>query len=181
MVDVNTTFKELQPRIRQEIIDYLKEYSIRNQFGLSNIPAHEHTGTDSDQVSYQNLSNRSFFITTKVQGTSAATASNYGVFFIAPYACNILSIYEVHNVAGTDGGAVNLNIEKLRPGVALNSGSTLLPTAIDLKATANYVTSGTLTPVLATKQLAIGDRLALKDTGTLTSVADVCVIIEITY
>lgn len=174
-------FEAIRPQVRQEIADYIRDYAVRNQYGLSAIPAHEHTGTDVAQVSYGNLSDRTFFVTTKVPGTSAATAANYGVFFVAPYRCVVLSVREVHGTAGTDGGAVTLNVEKLLPGVALNSGSELLPTPFSLKTTAAYSQAGTLTPTLSTRQLAVGDRLALRDAGTLTAVADVCVIMEITY
>jgi hypothetical protein len=179
--DLQKTYADLKPLIDQQIIDSIKLYAQRNQYGLSDIPSHEHSGTDTNQVNYQNLTNKSVFITVRVPGTNAALTTNYGVFYIAPYACNVLAIYEAHGTAGTDGGSVGVNIEKLRPGVALDSGTILLPTAFNLKAASNYTYQGTLTPTLSTKQLAAGDRLALKDTGTLTSVADVCVIIEITY
>ena len=179
--NTDQVFKDLQPLIRQEIADYIRDYSVRNQYGLSNVPTHSHTGTDTLQVEYDNLTGKKFFIHTKIPGTNASLVTNYGVFFIAPYACNVLAIYEVHGVAGTDGGSVTLNVEKLRAGVALDSGTVLMPTAFNLKSTANYVTTAGLTTVLATKQLAKGDRLALKDAGTLTSVADICVIIELTY
>jgi len=174
-------WKDLQPRIRQEIADYIKDYSIRNQYGLSNIPAHEHSGTDTLQVTFDNLASKKMFITAKVSGTNAALTTSYGVFYIAPYACNVIGVYLTHGVAGTNGGAVTLNVEKLTPGEALDSGDALLPTSYNLKGTANYVTQGTLTSILSYKQLAAGDRLALKDAGTLTTVADVCVIIEIQY
>jgi hypothetical protein len=174
-------WNELQPRIRQEIADYLRDYALRNQYGLSNIPVHEHSGTDTLQVNFDNLASKKMFVLTKVAGTDAAFTAYYGVFFIAPYACNVLSVYLTHGTAGTNAGSVGLNIEKLTPGVALDNGVNLLPTAYNLKGAANYVTQATMTPILAYKQLAAGDRLALRDLGTLTSVADVCVIIEIQY
>lgn len=179
--NTDQTWKDIQPKVRQEVADYIKDYSIRNQYGLSNIPAHEHSGTDTLQVTFDNLASKKMFITTRIGGTNAALATNYGVFFMAPYACNVLTAYFTHGVAGSDAGAVTLNIEKLTPGEALNAGDTLLPTAYNLKGAANYTTAGTVTSVLSYKQLAAGDRLALKDTGTLTAVADVCVIIEIQY
>ena len=125
----------------------------------------------------ENILNKDgFYITVRVQGTDAATASNYGVFFIAKNPCEVFLVSEVHEVAGTDAGAVELNIEQLTSGTALNSGNEILVTDFNLKSTAN-------TPVekegtaLQNRQLKRGERLALKDIGTLTSVDDVCVTI----
>ena len=113
--------------------------------------------------------------------SDGATSSNYDAFFIALYPCEVVAIGETHRVAGTNGGAVTLNIEKLTSGQALDAGSVLLTTEINLKGTAN-------TPQLFSvndkdfvftnvRQLDVGDRLALKDTGTLTSVAGVQVTV----
>lgn len=117
-------------------------------------------------------------VTTKVHGINAATASNYGVFFVADKTYTIDSITEVHGTAGTDGGAVTLQIERLQSTEALDSGDTLLSAAFNLKGTANTVQYGELvrTNVLI---LGIGDRLSLKDSGTLTSVADVVVTVTL--
>lgn len=117
-------------------------------------------------------------VTAKVQGVDAATASNYGIFFVADKTYAINSITEVHGTTGTDGGAVTLQIERLQGTEALDAGDTLLSTAFNLKGTANTVQYGELvrTNILI---LGIGDRLSLKDSGTLTSVADVVVTVTL--
>ena len=118
-------------------------------------------------------------ITVKVQGSDAATASNYGIFFVNPLE-NVLVVYsvaEVHQAAGTDSGAVTLQIERLQGTEALDSGDELLLTAFDLKGAANTVQYGTLVANGELLQLNKGDRLALKDAGTLTDVQNVCVSI----
>lgn len=121
-------------------------------------------------------------ITISLPGALSATATNYGVFFIANRPIEIMKIKEVHSTAGSDGGAVTLQIEKLTGTTALDSGSTILNTAFDLKGTANTVVSYSgYIGLNANRQLVEGDRLALKDAGTLTSLAGVCVTIYYKY
>ena len=121
-------------------------------------------------------------ITVSLPGTLSATATNYGVFFIANRPIEITKIKEVHNTAGSDGSAVTLQIEKLTGTTALDSGSTILNTAFNLKGTANTVVSYQgYKDLTINRQLVEGDRLALKDAGTLTNVAGVCVTIYYKY
>lgn len=115
-------------------------------------------------------------ITVSLPDTTAATAANYGTFFTADRAYRVLSAAEVHLVKGTDGGAVTLNIEKLTGTTAPDSGVTLLSTAFDLKGTINTVQFGSMVVTDAT-YLKRGDRLCLKDAGTLTAVAFVNVTV----
>jgi len=118
-------------------------------------------------------------VTVKLKGTDAATAGNYGKFFVNPFgkALTVSYISEVHGTAGTDGSAVTLQIERLQGTEALDSGDTLLSTAFDLKGTINTVQYGVLVSNGQLLQLNKGDRLALKDSGVLTAVADVVITI----
>lgn len=144
-------------------------------------PTHVHNGFDSNNVSFTDVLQKKIYVHHTIQGAAAATAANYGVFLIVPIACLVTRIQEVHQTLGTDGGAVSLNIEKLTGTTVLDSGSTLLPTAFDLKASVNAVRTGTLTGTSSTRSLAAGDRLAMKDSGTLTSVANVTVLVELQF
>ena len=111
---------------------------------------------------------------------SRATAG-FGVFFINRIApCYVSAFYEVHQTAGTDGSAVTLMLEKLTGTTALDSGSDVLSATLSLKATANTVQTGSLSATFPNRNLALGDRLALEDTGVLTSVANVTVFVELT-
>jgi hypothetical protein len=116
-------------------------------------------------------------VSTKVPGTDAATAANYGKFFVADKLYRVVGISEVHGVKGSDGGNVTLNIERLQGTEALGSGDALLSTAFDLKGTADTPQHGALTNTGESLILNRGDRLALKDGGTLTAVADVAVTV----
>lgn len=121
----------------------------------------------------------SLLITEGVQGVTAATATNYGLIFIAPFPCQVVSVSEIHTVAGTDAGAVSLDIEKLTGTQALDSGVSVLSAVINLKGAINTVQSPAVSGTLANIQLATGDRLALKDVGVLTAVSSVHVLVEV--
>ena len=93
-------------------------------------------------------------------------------FYIAPYPVKVAAIYEVHGVAGTDGSAVTITVERLQgteaPG---GNGDALLSAALSLKATANTVQTGALVTTDVV-ELAAGDRLGVDIVGTTTSCAD---------
>ena len=145
-----------------------------------NFRAHQHTGTDSIKVIYSDLDKKKLWVHHTIQGTAAATLTNYGVFWIAPVACFVTKFQEVHQTAGSDGSAVTLTLEKLTGTTAPDSGTVLLTTALSLKATANTVQTGTLVTTIASYSMNAGDRLCLKDAGTLTAVDNVTVLTEIT-
>lgn len=126
----------------------------------------------------------SFTVSTRVPDTDSATAAKYGVFFVAPFPCALVSVSEVHATAGTDGGAVTLDVEKLTGTTAKGSGISMLSSTFNLKSTANTVVKKDLISGIAVissvagtldRALATGERVALKTSGTLTAVNDVCV------
>lgn len=116
-------------------------------------------------------------ITHTLAGTAAATAANYGKIYTAPYPVTVISMYEVHTTAGSDGGAVTLGLERLQGTEASGSGDDLLSAAMNLKSTAETPVKASLTATTALLTLQRGDRLNLVDTGTLTAVAGVSVTI----
>lgn len=121
------------------------------------------------------------FITASLSGVLSQTAGYYGVFFIAVRSCVVKKISEIHTVAGNDAGAVTLQVERLQGTEALDAGDTLLSTAFNLKGTANTLQEGSIITNGRVNGLAIGDRLALKDAGTLTNLQGVAVIVEVEY
>lgn len=114
--------------------------------------------------------------------TQPQTAANFGIFFVATKPCYVKAISEVHTVAGNDAGAVTLQVERLQGTEALDAGDPLLLTAFDLKGTANTVQRGALVKSNKTLlSLQLGDRLALKDAGTLTTLQGVCITVELQF
>lgn len=123
----------------------------------------------------ENISNKDMLpIDISLYGTAPATAANYDMFFIADRPYEIMQISEIHRVKGTNAGAVSLNVEKLTGTTALDSGVTVCVSSFDLKGT-NYTRVTKVGLDLQNRLLNAGDHLALKDTGTLTSVAGLCV------
>lgn len=124
---------------------------------------------------FENILNKDMIpINVYLYGTAPTTAGNYDIFFIADRPYEIMQVSEIHRVKGTGAGSVTLNVEKLTGTTALDSGSNVCVSAFDLKG--NNYTRVTKTGVdLQNRILSVGDHLALKDSGTLTSVAGLCV------
>lgn len=141
---------------------------------------HQHNGFDATPINYGDLARKQLYVSHTIQGTAAATGTNYGVFWIVPVACVITAFEEVHQTAGSDAGAVTVTLEKLSGTTAPDAGDVVLSTALSLKATADTVQAGVLTTTLAYRTLDAGDRLCLKDSGTLTAVANVTVRVQCT-
>lgn len=172
----------MNQNLSEQIQDGIDQNNGVNQFGVTQTPYHTHNGLDSPPVSFQSLRNRNEIVSVVLPGTSGATAGNYGVFFIAPMKCLFVGAMEVHGTKGTDGSAVSLQIQKLTSTTAIGSGTNLLSTAFDLKGTINTVQTGVLAKIINSNfNLALGDRLGLSLTGTPTSVAQVCVMIQLSY
>lgn len=108
----------------------------------------------------------------------AATTTNYSTCFIADRPYQVVSAQETHAVAST-GGATTLDITKdVGTGAPASGSSVLNGTTFNLQSAAN-----TLQTILGVNsgvsQLAVGDRLALKLTGTPTSMTNVTVTIAL--
>lgn len=124
-------------------------------------------------------------VTVNLVDTTPQTAANYGMFFTAHRPYEVVVVSEVHGTAGTDAGNVTLQVEKLTGTTAKGSGTTLLATAFNLKSTINTVVTkktsdfNGLSSGSYPTYLAVGDRLALKSSGTLTAVKDVQVTVSL--
>lgn len=104
-------------------------------------------------------------------------------FFIADRALQIVGANFVASTAGTDAGAVSVQLEKLTGTTAPGSGTALLTNNTNAgwnaKTTANTVIPATFTATVASLQLAAGDRVGLKFSGTLTALAGVNVTLTL--
>ena len=140
---------------------------------------HFHNSIDSSGIQFVSVQQRKVWVHHTIVGTAAATAANYGVFFIAPFACIVMAVKEVHQTAGTDLGAVTLNIEKLTSGQANDGGVSIQSGTFNLKGTINTVQTGTVIGTYGSRTLAAGDRLSMLDGGTLTAVANVTIFVEL--
>ena len=117
------------------------------------------------------------YITHSLFGATAQTSSNYGIMFIARHPIEILRITETHSTAGSDAGAVTLDVKKAGSGVAIASGITLLTSTFNLKSTANTPVIKEGVNLSANRVLKEGDRIGLVASGTLTGLTDVQITI----
>jgi hypothetical protein len=110
-------------------------------------------------------------VTVPISATSVDTH-----VFVAPYACRVVSVREIHSVVGGAAAAVRPRkiTDTSAPGAAASATVKEITTAaFDLTATINTPQIGTLVtsavPVANSDfYLAAGDRLALDFSGTLT-------------
>jgi len=94
-----------------------------------------------------------------------------GTFFLSGSASYlVVGATEVHSTAGTDAGAVTLDITIDATTVAPGGGTSILTAPFSLKAAINVVQVGT---IVAGSTLTAGQRLSVKITGTTTAVAGV--------
>lgn len=100
-------------------------------------------------------------------------------FFLANCDYIVSRIDEVHSAAGTNGGAVTLDVKKCTGTQAPSAGTTLLSAVFSLKTTPNVVQNGALTATAADLRLAPGNRISIDVTGTMTAVAGVVVVVTL--
>lgn len=173
-----------EPITGPDLDKFWNKQKVQDQYKVNDIPVHSHTGSDSPQIDFGDIVNKTFVVSVTIHGTSAATSANYSTFFTAQLPCILTAVSEVHATAATVGSPT-LTIEKLVSGTAPGGGITLVTPTFDLTSTINtpvfgtivrsYTTTGAANATIRNCNLAVGDSLALKVTGTLTSLANVSV------
>jgi hypothetical protein len=97
--------------------------------------------------------------------------------FIADQAYQLISVAEVHSVAG--GAGATAAIMKCTGTQAASAGVNMLTAAFDLTTTANTNVSGTLSATAANTALAVGDRINIDFSGTITPLAGSVVVVTL--
>lgn len=100
-------------------------------------------------------------------------------FYTADRDYEVLELSEVHSTAGTDGGTVTLDCTIDRLTTAPAGGTSCLAGTANLKGSANTVQIPGVATLLKNRTLNKGDRLSVKYTGTLTSLAGVTVVVSL--
>lgn len=166
-------------------MDYESEITtLKGRIGTletAGVPFHTHTGFDMNKVSWGDLIQRHQYVHWTIPGAQAQTAGNFSVIFLAPVQMQVSAFSEVHAVAGSSGSAVTLQLEQLTGTTAPGAGNAILRTALSLKTTANTPQSGTLTITPAFLTIPAGGRVGLVVTGTLTSLSNVTVLLDLTF
>lgn len=104
-----------------------------------------------------------------------------GVIFIAQHPTTVLAASYVHATAGSDAGAVNVQLTKDTGTDAPGAGTDLLANNTNAgwncKGTANTVEEAIFKTTAGILSLSKGDRLSLDFAGTLTALAGVTVTV----
>ena len=134
------------------------------------LKSHDHLFV-GNKIYFRNLLDfQPYQISICLPDTVAGADASYDAFFIVDNPIEIVSIEECHRTAGTDAGAVTLDIRKLSSGNARDGGVSVLSSVFNLKSTAKVPVRVLRTATAANALLSRGDRLAIYPTGTLTSV-----------
>ena len=99
--------------------------------------------------------------------------------FIAPVACQVMSVKEVHSVVGGASAAMRPRkvTDTSAPGAAASGTVKELTTAtFDLTSTINTIVAGTLSATESDLQLVAGDKIGFSAAGTLTGIVGVFTI-----
>ncbi len=129
---------------------------------------------------YENIDNKiGVLVYRDFPSTTAQTATNYGYIFTPPFPFEILSVTEKHDVAGTNGSPVTLDVLKVPNGTTLGSGVSILVSQFDLKSVADTAVLKQGLKLNTSRSFDALDSIALKVTGTLTALEGVQVTIYV--
>lgn len=113
----------------------INQYASKNQFGVSMIPAHTHSGSDSIQVDYMDLTNKTHSILYRILSPTTATsvATTVGGDFVIPFSGYVTSVGATVDTAGTTN-STTIDIKKnassiMNTKITINSGSKTSRTA----------------------------------------------------
>lgn len=137
---------------------------------------HKHNGYDASRIDWNDLNRKRYFIQHTLIAGDAATPGNFGVIAIVPIKSVLISAKVSYAVASSSG---TLQVEKLTSTQAPDGGTNMLVSTISLSGTANTVITGTPSATPVSKTLEAGDRICLKDAGTLTGLSNLTVLIEL--
>lgn len=114
--------------------------------------------------------NEQYLVATHVIASSVADVT----FYTAPVKCEVVSVREIHAVAGDHASAVTGTVRRCQSTEAATAGDDLLgSTKINFKGTALTEQAPDLTGTTANLTLEAGDRLSLDVTGDTQNLAGV--------
>lgn len=146
------------PNFQQDFNKAINKYAKGNQFGVSMIPAHQHTGTDSLQINYNDLVNKADYQIVRIvaSGTNTAIANVVGGDFVMPYSGFFTSVGATVDTAGTTNNTV---IDVLK------NGTSILSTTITINSGSKTSRTATAQSIIKTPIFNIGDIITFNVTG----------------
>lgn len=129
-------FTQIQPLIEKTVDDKIDQFANDKQFSVADVPAHTHTGTDSNRVSYNSLTNKTRYILYRIVSptTDTSIANTVGGNFVMPFQGYVTSVGATVDTAGTTGTTtVDINLTTIAPAAT----SSILLTKITIDSTEN--------------------------------------------
>ncbi len=153
--------------------------SASGRYTLNTTPTHSHTGIDSPKVEFGDILNKQFFAVSTVFGTSAATATNYGTFYIAPASVSLQEMQITYAHQSTS--ACTIFVEILKPGQASGAGTGVQGFNVAVSGNVDQVGTSKLRPGSKADILNANDRLSLFVSGDPTGLVqlNVTVLLQI--
>lgn len=135
-------YSKIQPLVLNEI----QNYSSRKQFDVAKIPAHAHTGVDSDTIDFENIENPSRFIlrTIVASDTNTTVANAVAGDLVMPFSGYITSIGATVDTAGTTN-TTTIDVNK--------NGTTIMNTKITIDSAEKTSRTAVTPPVINTSLL----------------------------
>ena len=116
-----------------------------------------------------------------IAGANAGIADTF--IFTADADYDVVSVIEVHDAAGSDGGSVTLDLLRCASGTTIASGTSVLASTFDLKSTADTPVEKTASnaglAASPTRILLDGESLGLNFGGTLTRLTGIAVTVTL--
>lgn len=144
----------------------IQKYASDNQYDVSMIPAHTHSGADSLRVDFSNLANRTRFILYRILGptTDTAISSSVGGDFVMPFEGFVSGVGATVDTAGTTG-TTTIKINK--------NGTTILKTNITIDSTEKTSRTATVPAVIdiSVRTFSTGDIFTFDVTAVSTTAA----------
>src|SRR3990167_3117209 len=131
--------------------------------------AHDHFISGGAPIQLKNLPFYGYHhANVTLKDTEGGANAKYDSFFVADFDLEVIAAEVSFRTAA--GAVATLDIYKLTTGQARASGITVLSSTIDLNGTAQTPVRRTPTTIRFNRILKQGDRLALVDSGTVSSV-----------
>lgn len=145
-------WQDIQPMVQLEIKNALETFKKDRQYAVADIPVHEHNGTDSINVNYSNLHNRTRYMPIRIVDpqTNNTVSTGVGGDFVMPFEGYLTDIVATVDTAGTTG-TMTIDVKK--------NGTSIFLTKLTLDTTEKTSRTGATPYVFSASkvQFVIGD------------------------
>jgi hypothetical protein len=122
-------YSVLQPLVQKDIDNSIEKYASDRKYDVAQIPAHTHTGVESNKVDFENLDSRSRYILYRVidKVTSLTTGTSVGGSIIMPFNGFLVDVGATVDTAGSTGtmtiNVLNNGVSVLLKDIYIDSGA----------------------------------------------------------